>query len=69
MWRGQLEVDPLYGFNTKLVRQIYRKNDLLMFPNFFFFNFEQVSKIREFGLPGVAPFAFSRDFFLNLSLF
>ena len=52
---GQLEVDPLYGstvvFNTKLVRQIYRENDLLIFPNFFFFNFEQVSKIREFGLP------------------
>ena len=40
-----------------------------MLPNFFFSIFEQVTKIREFGLPGVAPFAFSRDFFLNLSLF
>ena len=37
---GKLKVDPLYGstvvFNTKLVRQIYKENDLLMFPNFFF---------------------------------
>ena len=36
---------------------------------YFIFNFEQLSKIREFGLQGVAPFAFSRYFFQNLSLF